>query len=213
MPCPQLSSVIHLWDPDAKISRSRRGAGTTYIVFFITGNPGLVEYYRTFLTHLYGLLSTSTAVSHESVAFQVYGRSLAGFEVEGETPCSDSSSNSRNAAAQDAPSPPYGLQEQIQSTEKALQNLIKSSITQGIQHPRVILIGHSVGSYILLELVRRSRARLLSEPNNRTHIVSGICLFPTVTHIAKSRSGRRGGVSMTLPLGQIYVVRMIEKLC
>lgn len=177
------SSVIHFQNPDPP--RCRLETKSTYIVFFVTGNPGLVEYYRSFLTHLYALLSSSSTNSSRQAHYQVYGRSLSGFEVDGEHNANNDSNGTEN--------PPYSLQDQIHRTEKALQDVVKAAVSKGISQPRVILIGHSVGSYILLELVRRSRARLLTEPDEYVHIVGGICLFPTVTHIAKSRSGRRGG--------------------
>jgi pimeloyl-ACP methyl ester carboxylesterase len=66
------------------------------------------------------------------------------------------------------------------------------------QPPRVIIVGHSVGAYILLEILRRHRERLLGNPKDDAadgmRIEGGICLFPTVTHIAKSKSGRKFSV-------------------
>jgi hypothetical protein len=52
------------------------------------------------------------------------------------------------------------------------------------QYTTITLIGHSVGAYILLELI--TRIRKSSSPLN---IRGGILLFPTVTHLAQSPSG------------------------
>jgi len=49
----------------------------------------------------------------------------------------------------------------------------------------VIVMGHSVGSYIGLELVQRHRRRLESGVKE-VRIVGGICLFPTVVDIGES---------------------------
>ncbi|KAI9878226.1 MAG: hypothetical protein M1823_006986, partial [Watsoniomyces obsoletus] len=45
------------------------------VIFFITGNPGLVGYYHAFLSLL--------AESEEGKGYVVFGASLGGFEVEG----------------------------------------------------------------------------------------------------------------------------------
>jgi hypothetical protein len=76
-PFPLPTSKIHLSTPPEP---GKKAAKTTYIIYFLTGNPGLIEYYRTFLTHLYGLLTHNTA-SNLSTEFHVYGRSLSGFEM------------------------------------------------------------------------------------------------------------------------------------
>ncbi|KAF2205582.1 hypothetical protein GQ43DRAFT_436920 [Delitschia confertaspora ATCC 74209] len=179
MTTSQLPSIIHLRNPTPTAPNNAKPK-QTYIIYFITGNPGLIEYYRTFHTHLYALLSTS----NQNVDFQIYGRSLSGFEVDN----SSTDNTNKNRVA-----PPYSLQDQIQNSGKALEDLINSLVNQGIKAPQVILIGHSVGSYILLELIRSFREGLIKAPEKNVKIVGGICLFPTVTHIAKSASGRRAG--------------------
>lgn len=53
----------------------------------------------------------------------------------------------------------------------------------------VILMGHSFGSYVLLELIRRFREKLRVENNGtgpRIRILSGICMFPGILHLAES---------------------------
>lgn len=60
---------------------------------------------------------------------------------------------------------------------------------EGAKDLRVILMGHSVGSYMLLEIIRRVRAK-----GEEIRIVGGICLFPTVLDIAKSESGKIASV-------------------
>ncbi|KAF2715148.1 hypothetical protein K504DRAFT_457316 [Pleomassaria siparia CBS 279.74] len=184
-----LSSTIHLHPP---ISTSLNPTPITYIIYHITGNPGLVEYYRVFLTHLYGLLSDSSASSSPSRIFHVYGRSLSGFEVDG------------HDHARVLNGPPYSLEQQITESLSCLLDLVKD---RGTKDVRVILMGHSVGSYILLEIIRRVREKAAG-----IRIVGGICLFPTVTHIAKSASGRKVTPLVALPAFPLLVSLLAKAL-
>jgi hypothetical protein len=148
-----------------------------YLIFFITGNPGLIGYYTTFLGTLNYLLcpDRSKADLHGPV-FHIYGQSLAGFEDD------DTSTNSNKGR-----SIPYSLEEQIDLTFQALKSQrISNGARKGEGYDGIILMGHSVGSYILLEIVRRAR---LESSSINTMIEAGILLFPTVTHIAQSSSG------------------------
>ena len=148
-----------------------------YLIFFITGNPGLIGYYEDFLSSLSALLTSGPA------SFRIVGHSLAGFELAG-SPLASSQHGLRHG-------PPYTLDEQITYIEACLDEAIETSAeTQyGGDHQRrpckVIFVGHSVGSYMLLEILRR-RQRAAQEA---APIIGGILLFPTVTHIAKSPSG------------------------
>lgn len=141
-----------------------------YLIFLITGNPGFINYYKDFFNTLHTLLQMSTASSNKT--YHLVGRSLAGFEDD-DNPVSD---------------PPYSLEQEIVIIRNFLS---KQRIPGGFQKDQhykgVILIGHSVGSYILLELLRQSK--LVDDYCSNVNIVAGICLFPTVTHIAKSPSG------------------------
>ncbi|KAF1953189.1 hypothetical protein CC80DRAFT_494808 [Byssothecium circinans] len=196
MPPNHLSSEIHLHQPRPHHHPSKSTL-PTYIIYFITGNPGLIEYYRTFLTHLYGLLATPTSPFTSSAypTFHVFGRSLSGFATN---PVTRSNNNLTKP-------PPYALEEQINHSQEALERLVHDvRSNEGAKDVRVILMGHSVGAYILLELTRRLRkkAEELStgeEGGEAVRIVGGVCLFPTVTHIAKSDSGRKSGWLLNLP--------------
>jgi pimeloyl-ACP methyl ester carboxylesterase len=178
------SSTIHLRHPESPPSSLEPvRVRNTYILFFISGNPGLIQYYCTFLCHLYALLSCNVSgqASAGEDRFQVVGRDLLGFEVDG--------------ANRIGASPPHGLQAQIEATEKALESLVDEETGS----PQVILIGHSVGAYILLEVLRRHREKARVEAaRGGLRIFGGICLFPTVTHIAESQSGKQFGVCTIL---------------
>ena len=62
---------------------------------------------------------------------------------------------------------------------------------------RVILVGHSVGAYMALEVVRRVlEGRKGAGDWDGVRVVGLVGLWPTVTHIARSASGVRVGVSI-----------------
>ncbi|KAF1966509.1 hypothetical protein BU23DRAFT_544378 [Bimuria novae-zelandiae CBS 107.79] len=178
------ASEIHLHEPCPP-----PGARCTYIIYFITGNPGLIEYYRTFLTHLYGLL---TRDAPSSTVFHVFGRSLSGFEID---------FASREAKLDSDDRPPYGLQEQITRSQEALENLVRDvKNREGARDVRIILMGHSLGTYMLLEVIRRVREKAKLE-RDAPKIIGGVCLFATVVDIAKSDSGRKA--TSLLKIGQL----------
>lgn len=170
------SSKIHLRTP---AEPGKKSARRTYLIYFITGNPGLIEYYRSFLTHLYGVLSRDTA-SNRALEFQVYGRSLSGFEVD---------VKDMKTGKWGGRQPPYGLQEQIRHAEDELVELVEEVKGNGNGDVRVVIVGHSVGAYIALEIIRRLRAHGMAGEDFDTRVLGAIGLFPTVVDIARSESG------------------------
>jgi hypothetical protein len=211
MPSPP--STIHLYSP----ALASKPATLHYIIYFIPGNPGLISYYHTFLTHLYSLLTTSStsipakpptglglesepeAQSHiptplsGNVSYEIFGRSLSGFETDGK--------------GQWDKSAPYNVEQQIEQSEQALKNVVSAAKANGKRDIRVILMGHSLGTYICLELMRRLReeaARAVQtngvadgdgeaegkgKGKETVRVVGGALLFATVIELAKSPSG------------------------
>jgi len=162
---------LHLYSEDPSASH--------HLIYFITGNPGLISYYNTFFQTLHELLSSSMASS--SNIFHIHGQSLAGFEDDPTKPFRAT---------------PYSLEDQISLSFSTLQDLrIPSGPKKSQSYTSIILIGHSVGAYILLELIntlRKSSSSLLN-------IKAGILLFPTVTHIAQSPSGLKISTLFKIP--------------
>ncbi|KAE8148583.1 hypothetical protein BDV25DRAFT_141637 [Aspergillus avenaceus] len=159
-------------------------------IYMISGNPGLIGYYHTFLSLLSQKLNPAPQKQAQQPAFQVYGHSLGGFELT------------------KPPAKQYDLEEQIHyvqnNLEEFLTNQLASTRAQSADtssapvpteptRPKVILIGHSVGSYIAMEILRRHRERNsnASLPSADFDIIGGIMLFPTVVDIAKSPSGQK----------------------
>lgn len=184
-------------------------------IFFISGNPGLISYYHTFLSLLSAQLgwsaSSSSSLSRitatkgisdsdgallqsQSQSFRIYGASLGGFEV---------GTDEDGVAAGPAEKEVYGLQEQIALVEERLRGVMSPNSNRSIvkgenskPKPKVILIGHSVGAYIAMEILRRHREGRVEVEGEKDadaafDIVGGILLFPTVVDIAKSVAGRR----------------------
>lgn len=141
-----------------------------FLIFMITGNPGLISYYEPFLSTLHNLLSSSSV--SRSPRFHIYGHSLAGFgQTEGETG-------------------DVGLTAQIEHMEEILFEQVRRRGTNPNNSPlKVILIGHSVGAYILLELISRHQESVETKGNKDFDLIGGILLFPTITHLAQSPQG------------------------
>lgn len=175
-----MTSTQALEDEINLLHETSSAAGEKLVLFFITGNPGLIEYYRTFLT----LCFDSLRSTFQNLSIQIYGSSLKGFEVQ--------TSTSRGNDG------PFDLEQQIQHIGDNLDNVIQQQPSS--QKTRVVLVGHSVGSYILLEVLRRHKDRSKNNSANDkpdTKIIAGLCLFPTVTHIAQSPSGQKFSVRIT----------------
>ena len=163
------------------------------IIFFIPGNPGLLSYYTLFLSQLSSLLSQSPSpsASPPSQCYHITGTSLANFP----------SCFTREPAL----NRPLGLEEQIDYVERALLSEVRVYQTErsnqgkrNIERVKVVLIGHSVGTYILLGILHRYHTLL--NTNDAFEIIGGILLFLTVTHLAESPSGLRFGVCTSNPV-------------
>lgn len=153
-----------------------------FLIFMITGNPGLIKYYEPFLSTLHTLLSSESTTS--SARFFICGNSLAGFEHS-------------NGEMGEKPARLVGLQDQITHTERLLFKEVdrhrKAAVAK--EKPlKVILIGHSVGAYILLELIQGHREQV-EKYKSDFDLIGGILLFPTITHLAQSPQGMIYSVS------------------
>ena len=129
------------------------------------------------------------------MSYTLTGHSLAGFEVD------DTKSQKESLLL------PFNLQQQIENVHARIRRAVataqgndkKQTAVQSPGKLPVILIGHSVGAYMLLEIIaRRQRAQeegSASDAESRYEIIGGINLFPTVVDLAKSPSGRKAAVS------------------
>lgn len=196
MPLPETHIALDSININVEVSSSDSPPSGTppTTVFFIPGNPGLISYYHSFLSLLSQYLKSSNS-SHVAGStgkgplksgIRICGASLGGFEVEDGETSSSERREERNT--------PYGLGDQIEFVEKSLWNTVKGSSSQGNPKPKVILMGHSVGAYIAMELLRRHREGDAKVGQGQMDITGAVLLFPTVVDIAKSPSGRKATV-------------------
>jgi pimeloyl-ACP methyl ester carboxylesterase len=166
-------SLLHLPVPTSLTPSTKH-----YLIYFITGNPGYIGYYNTFLSTLSTLLSPW---SSKNIAFTLYGQSLRGFE-----PTEDILQNG-----------PFSLHSVIDHSFHTLSaQRIHAGPRAGEPFDGIILIGHSVGSYIALECLR---LRLSTSTTTPLRPIGAILLFPTVTHIAQSASGVKISALFRIP--------------
>ncbi|KAL8867671.1 MAG: hypothetical protein Q9174_005511, partial [Haloplaca sp. 1 TL-2023] len=151
-----------------------------YLIFHIPGNPGLIDFYDPFLSILHTSLSASSNAN-----FHVYGHSLAGFSN------GDKHSGASTQLA--------GLGRQIEYVDDILYDQVERIWDGTKREPKVILMGHSVGAYILLEIIQRHRKRVENKDVKDFDLIGGILLFPTITHIARSPSGMVASALLAIP--------------
>ncbi|KAK5632822.1 hypothetical protein RRF57_008537 [Xylaria bambusicola] len=178
---------------DEYLSYPARASSTTttspdslhVLIFFVPGNPGLIGYYAPFLSTLRDLLHSNTSLA-TTTNFHIHGQNLAGFIAEDHEPFT-----SQNK--------PHDLEYQIQHILKTVTSLrITSGPKQGQPYDNVLLIGHSVGSYIILETCHRVLHDPSLAPDSK--LTSGILLFPTIEHIADSSNGWKMNMLRQTPL-------------
>lgn len=181
-------------------------------VFFISGNPGLIGYYHPFLSLLGEYLansgdqsSTTDGLKKTDSSIQIYGCSLGGFEVDSQNA---SSATTTGDVYPDRRAKLYDLEDQIVLVHDKLNTLMSqnaSSANASSPRRKVILIGHSVGAYIAMEVLRRHREINADLPSDNGYtvdfdIIGGVMLFPTVKDIAHSPSGQKLTVRVFLSL-------------
>ncbi|KAL4953082.1 hypothetical protein BDW69DRAFT_11470 [Aspergillus filifer] len=191
-------------------------------IYFISGNPGLISYYHAFLSLLGEKLSSESGSGEKGRGngFHVVGHSLAGFELEGSNRKADGEEHY------------FDVEEQIQFVlarlDERMRGLRETSASASVsnpdsnerptQKPKVIIVGHSVGTYMGMEIIRRHRERQAqAQAKAQTEgkqqdddfdlefnfdIIGGIMLFPTIMDIAASPSGQK----------LTFLLRMIPQL-
>ncbi|KAJ4388321.1 hypothetical protein N0V85_007680, partial [Neurospora sp. IMI 360204] len=150
-----------------------------YLLFFISGNPGLIDYYAPFFTHLRSLLneleskSASASPGQQPITFHIYGQNLIGFSDSDHQPFSPGSPETE----------PFLLEEQIAHLYDSLATLNQEKGP----FDEIILAGHSVGSFLSLEILHRSLHS--SSTSTSLPITTALLLFPTIHQMHLSPSG------------------------
>lgn len=203
--------------PPTSQSQSQSQSNPPITLFFITGNPGLIGYYHSFLSLLAETLSLQPQKlgfqnpdeigdddrygPSRQPAFQIYGRSLGGFDLPDSNSVSTSASDPGpgSASGSEGNVKCLDLEDQICFVQRDLDRFMadQGGVGSGTGRRKVILIGHSVGSYIAMEILRRHRHQRQTQTeaevkvDSEFDILGGIMLFPTVIDIAKSISGQK----------------------
>lgn len=151
-----------------------RTLSSPYHIFFLPGNPGLVEYYAGFLESLHQSLNKDEA----SPGFHVSGCSFAGFET--------SPSQEQKKL--------YTITEQ---TDFALEKLRQCITNNSNSKPKVVLIGHSFGTFVATEMMKRIQTEQLREAFD---VVGCVLLFPPIPDLEMSPRGSKLAVSLSLSL-------------
>ncbi|KAF5003161.1 hypothetical protein FDECE_10275 [Fusarium decemcellulare] len=160
--------VTNIWLPSERSGDVRQNA----LIYYVCGNPGLIEYYTDFLKLLRGLLDKI----EQDTAYDIYGKNLFGFSDDEHEPFGPDNE-------------PWDLNGQIEDTYKDVAAKRAGLDSDRKPYDFVILMGHSVGSYICVEIFHRHMESSDRAPHlNLRH---GFLLFPTLTHIARSPSGVR----------------------
>nr|POE56532.1 lipid droplet-associated hydrolase [Quercus suber] len=157
-----------------------------FLLFFITGNPGLIEYYRDYLSHTYTLLRKQ----QPEIDLHIYGTSLLGFEVTGLGRTSSAGHGG-----------PHILKDQISHLNTKLHRIVtKISSTSTSNAPlRTAIAGHSVGAWLTLELAFQHLFSSSSDCAAPFEIEAGILLFPTIYDLALSPRGRIAAPLLQIP--------------
>ncbi|KAM7202555.1 lipid droplet-associated hydrolase [Naviculisporaceae sp. PSN 640] len=181
VPCIEFPSPTPL---SGQSPRPRRA-----LVYFIPGNPGLAGYYIPFLKTLRGLLDESASRTDEvKVEFDLVSRNLLGFDDADHEPAFGTLAH-RTEGEDGEENLPFCLEDQICAVWDALEELVSEK-----GYDEVILMGHSVGAYIGMEVFHRHHLRYSQrkEPQGvRFTLKAGIMLFPTVWDIAQSPNGMK----------------------
>ncbi|KAM3452281.1 hypothetical protein MY5147_008454 [Beauveria neobassiana] len=155
----------HLSLPSSRHASSKTHA----LIYFIPGNPGVVEFYTDFLRSLRALLDKTES----DTAHDIYGRNLLGFHDGDHEPFGP-----KNL--------PFDLDAQVEGmwADIASQRYGDDD-NKDKPYDFVILIGHSIGAYIAVETFHRQT----TNPKANLNLQHGFLLFPTISYIARSPSG------------------------
>ncbi|KAJ3483484.1 hypothetical protein NLG97_g7294 [Lecanicillium saksenae] len=148
-------------------SSRQSGAKSHGLIYFIPGNPGVVEFYTDFLRSLRALLDKTEG----DTAYDIYGRNLLGFRDADHEPFSSTNL-------------PYELDAQVEGMWADIASK-RHGINNDKPYNSVILIGHSIGAYVVVETFHRQSLN----PKAGLNLKHGFLLFPTISYIARSPSG------------------------
>lgn len=141
------------------------------LVYFVCGNPGIIDAYGDFLECLAEMLRSSGI---RDTAYDIYGRDLPGFSDDDHEPYGEGN-------------PPLDLDGVIEAVYADVAGQRRRDDPDAA-YDVVTLAGHSVGAYIAVELFSR-HGREGGSRAPRLSLGHGLLLFPTLTHLGRSSNG------------------------
>jgi pimeloyl-ACP methyl ester carboxylesterase len=148
-----------------------------YVVYMLPGNPCIMTYYQPFLSSLFSLLNGALVSRHQSA--HVGGYTPPGFRL--------------SPSHIDGIRLPASLQNQIGYAEQLVSHAVEKHVgRENGTRPKVILLGHSAGTYITLEILRRYKHG--HDTLSHIDIVGAVLICPTIVHDAESKNGRVANV-------------------
>ncbi|KAL7267349.1 hypothetical protein RUND412_010067 [Rhizina undulata] len=175
---PSFPSTETLYYPPATTPISDSPPPALTLLLFLPGNPGVIHYYTSFLSTLSSLLQLNASANN----VHILGVSHAGFDTR---PAGDKRR--------------YGLREQIDGKVKLLEWIAgqwgEGKLLGGRKEDggrlRVVVVGHSVGAFVALEVVKCiGERRREGWSGGEVNVIGGVMLFPTIVDIALSPKGR-----------------------
>ncbi|XP_072263588.1 lipid droplet-associated hydrolase [Pyxicephalus adspersus] len=155
--CLGAATEVLKFGPWRDLKKTTDGFPPDVLFLIIPGNPGVVGFYKTFMQSLYcGYKKRYPvwAISHAGHCSPPLGMDMSDDTVQMEDR--------------------FGLNGQIEHKLAFLQNNVSSNT-------KLILIGHSIGCYIILEMMKRL-------PDLK--VLKSILLFPTIERMAQSPQGK-----------------------
>ncbi|KAH3951146.1 hypothetical protein HBH53_065910 [Parastagonospora nodorum] len=162
---PTKSSSQDIWHKPPLASSSNG----EYVIYMLPGNPCIMTYYQPFLSTLF--TSINAALSPRQMSAHVGGYTPPGFRM--------SPGHISEVKL------PASLQDQIGYAEKLIDAAIKQHI-KSASRPKLILVAHSIGTYMALEILRRYK----DGHSTLTHadIIGAVLLCPTIIQMADAEN-------------------------
>ncbi|XP_056670965.1 lipid droplet-associated hydrolase [Monodelphis domestica] len=161
--CRGAETQVLKFGPWTDLLRPGSQGSPKLLVLVVAGNPGIPAFYLSFAKALYLTLDKHHPVWVVSHAGHVMAP--RGVEVTEESPEDPGPGTTDDV---------FGLEGQVEHKLAFLRRYVPGSL-------KLVLIGHSIGAYILLEMMKRAP---------QLPVLRAFLLFPTIERMAKSPNGR-----------------------
>ncbi|KAJ3411509.1 hypothetical protein HDV05_002117 [Chytridiales sp. JEL 0842] len=207
LPTPSTSTTSSPPPPPPPPQTPAHFEDVKWVFYMIPGNPGIPEYYESFLRELWILFEgrcvcvcvghpghSRPSVRKDAVAV-VGGGGVFSKDARGvENDLRRELERQREEMVGRLPERVLGLEEQVRNKVAVLDYLLDR-----YPNAQVVMAGHSIGSYMATEVLK---AR--PHPHHRLHTI--INLFPTLHHIVRTPRGRSLNPLFHFPLRHLALL-------